>query len=595
MKTMNHWLCLLCMLMTYCTSVQAQQKLKLSVVEFAEDPFDMSARDKQYKKTDGSGSLYAIIKVTTDNPNDNLTDYRFNFGQLRHESQLHDDALWVYVQKNAKQVTISRNGYTTISKYDLGMTIEAGKNYTLQLSAEEEKFRTQIVQFHVSPADAKAVVTVKSVRNENNSELFGTTDAEGNTSKSLPYGTYHYTVMAENYHPSEGRITLNDKANTLIENVTLRPNFGDVTFTVDAQADIYINNEKKGRRTWKGRLKAGDYQVECRQQNHRPTSQRITVMENDNRTFNLIAPQPITGTLAIVSTPVGADIDIDGKNYGTTPRNVDIIIGRHTVTLSKANYQQVQKSIDVLEERTTDVTATLSSMARMTIDSRPSGATLHIDGTAVGTTPYTADMASGDYRIRLTRYKYKPFERTVHLDVSKPHVSYNLSRRYYKRSYMYMQAGFQVGGFMAPTAAVGWYIRNVNIEAFAGYGLDSETVYGLSEEGFEPTRGSMNPQIIGGKIGYGVTIGNRWRLTPQVGYSVVSAEATDVAKICTGSINAALRMEFALRPHISIFVMPQYRSAMNQGDLFKTLAEESSAIKAWGSGSDVVAGISINF
>lgn len=158
-----------------------------------------------------------------------------------------------------------------------------------------------------------------------------------------------------------------------------------------------------------------------------------------------------------------------------------------------------------------------------------------------------------------------------------------------------MQAGFQIGDFMAPTAAVGWYIRNVNIEAFASYGLDSETVYGLSEEGFDPTRGSMNPQIIGGKIGYGVTIGNRWRLTPQVGYSVVSAEATDVAKICTGSINAALRIEFAPCPHISIFVMPQYRSAMNQGDLFKTLAEESAAIKAWGSGSDVVAGISINF
>ena len=107
----------------------AQQKQKFSVANFEYDPFDMAA---QSAKLDGSGNRYAIIKVSSTNPDDDLKEYTFNFGNLRSFVEEHDNELWVYVQKNAKTVTITRNGYVPVNRYDLKTTIEKPIHYFCQ-------------------------------------------------------------------------------------------------------------------------------------------------------------------------------------------------------------------------------------------------------------------------------------------------------------------------------------------------------------------------------------------------------------------------------------------------------------------------------
>lgn len=135
--------------------VIAQQKLKFSVVSFELDQFDLTAKNEQYKKVDGNGSLYAIIKVTSTNPDDDLKAYNFNFGNMNSLVEQHDGELWVYVQRNAKMVTISRQGYTTINKYDLQTTIEEGRTYTMQLSSQGKVVKMQMVLFNVKPPTAR--------------------------------------------------------------------------------------------------------------------------------------------------------------------------------------------------------------------------------------------------------------------------------------------------------------------------------------------------------------------------------------------------------------------------------------------------------
>lgn len=205
-------------------TVSAQERLKFTVADFDADPFDLSAKDKQYERIDGDGVRFAIIKVTSNNPEDDLSEYNFNFGNMKHIVEEHDGVLWLYVQRNAKLVTITRNGYIPINKYDLHTTIESGKNYVMSLTSEEKKVYTQMVQFNVKPANSKAIVMVKSYKEGSQEELFGNIDATGAVAKSLEYGTYTYKVLADNYHMAEGRFTLNNRSETLIENVDLRPN-----------------------------------------------------------------------------------------------------------------------------------------------------------------------------------------------------------------------------------------------------------------------------------------------------------------------------------------------------------------------------------
>ncbi len=333
----------------------AQQRLTFRVADFHQNPLDLTARNDQFKRTDDNGALYSIIKVTSDLPDDELKSYVFDFGLMNSFTEIHPDdgELWVYVQKNAKTVTIRREGYATISKYDLGTTIAAGATYEMRLSVQAATVLMQMVMFRVKPATAKAFIVVKREQPGAVDEALGMVDETGAVAKSLPFGSYTYRVAAENYYPSEGRFTLNNQNENHVEEVSLRGNFGNITLNVESEADIYVDGEKKGTRTWTGVLKAGSHQVECRQANHKPSVQSITVAENETRTITLTPPTPITGSLSITSRPLGAKITIDGKDYGETPKNITgLLIGKHTVELSGSGNRGGKQEVEIQEGQT---------------------------------------------------------------------------------------------------------------------------------------------------------------------------------------------------------------------------------------------------
>lgn len=590
----------------------SQEKLTFSIADFYVDPFDISARDKQYEKYDGSGDRYAIIKVSSNNPDDNLKEYTFDFGHMKHLVEEHDGILWIYVQRNAKLVTIRRDGYATLHKYPLNTTIESGKNYIMSITSEAKRVYTQMVQFNVLPANSHAVIMVKNTADNSTEELFGNTDATGAVAKNLVYGTYSYKVLADNYHMSEGRFTLNNKSATHIENITLRPNYSDITLDVDADADIYVNGEQKGTRRWSGALKAGNYHIECRQTNHKPTSQYITVTENDNRTINLQAPEAIVGTASVTSNPLGAEISIDGKEYGITPRNIDLIVGRHSITLSKIGHKTEKREFDISENRTTEISATLGRTTTAAIKSNPIGASLYIDGNYKGNTPYTFTGEIGDHKVKLFKPGYKPVEKKIYFG-NTDNMSFSLKKQYTFKNDIYIEVGAGVGSAMNLTAAIGAHISNFNIEAYYSYCLqDSPDIYWIdptadsyyvyddySEYGYEYEYGydsgyytcKYSPSlIIGGKLGYGIIVGTRIKITPQIGYRFV--KLTEDAILLQSFINGAncsgisigTRAYFAFSSHFGISLTPEYIAGISKSEGFKTLSQVSSKIKNFGEG-----------
>ena len=364
MKTILHITYILLFLVFGTICSYAQPKQQFRVESFGLDQFDMTARNEAFKEVDGNGSLYAIIKVTSSTPNDDLLAYYFNFGNMNSKVKMKDGELWVYVQRNAKMVTISRNGYETINKYDLQTTIEEGRTYTMRLSTQAAKVYTQMVLFKVSPADSKAMITIRDDASETDEPL-GITDNEGMLGKGLKLGTYTYRVLAEGYKPSEGRFTLSEPLKRHEEPIVLQPRFSVITLQVNSDADIYVNGELKGRRKWQGRLNPGSYQVECRKEYHKSTSQAIEVEENASRTITLQAPEPIVGMLSVMSSPLDATILIDGKEYGTTPQIIgNLLIGPHKLTLRKSGYDDITQTITVKEGETLETSLALNAIKK---------------------------------------------------------------------------------------------------------------------------------------------------------------------------------------------------------------------------------------
>lgn len=135
-----------------------------------------------------------------------------------------------------------------------------------------------------------------------------------------------------------------------------------ITFTVDADAEIWINDQKKAVRTWSGQLTPDAYEIECKQANHEPV---VLVKEinpdMDGQTIKLPAPKPINGSLNVESTPSNAKIYIDNKEMGSTPKLIsELLIGTHTLRLVKDDYADYTENITIEKGECKQVKASLN-------------------------------------------------------------------------------------------------------------------------------------------------------------------------------------------------------------------------------------------
>ena len=357
MKHTKHLLFLLLLMLAL--PAFAQHKAKFHIVSFAENPHDTSPQI--YEKLDSDGHPYAIIKVKSNTPDDNLRAYNFSFALIPHIVEVRDGELWVYVGRNAKHVSISRDGYQSIQRYDLGLTIQPGRAYEMQLSSQRQSAKFQMVRFNISPANAKAMVMCQKELSDEDEMVFGYADEGGSVARNLEIGTYTYKIISDTYHTSEGRFVLDAKKNIHIEHVTLRPNFANVTFKVSDGVDVYINEEKKSTGEWSGVLKAGTHRVGSKKKKHSTVYIDVEVKAGMDTVINLPDPKPVVGTLAIVSSPLDAKILIDGQDYGHTPKNIDgLLIGNHTLEIIKEGYLNEIREIEIIEDEITDCNVTLS-------------------------------------------------------------------------------------------------------------------------------------------------------------------------------------------------------------------------------------------
>ena len=161
------------------------------------------------------------------------------------------------------------------------------------------------------------------------------------------------------------------------------------------------------------------------------------------------------GRLLVRSTPAGARVFVDGREHGQTPATIrDLTRGTHRVRLVRDGY--------VAEERRVAITAAQSSpsmtvdlkragvaaarpagsavppapatigasVGSLTVDSRPAGASVFIDGKLVGTTPLSLpQLAAGEHAVRMERDGYRRWSSSVHVTGGQsPRVTASLER-----------------------------------------------------------------------------------------------------------------------------------------------------------------------
>lgn len=423
------------------------QESKFQVAEFYQDLQDLTAQEEN--RDDGDGSLYAVIKVTSDNEDDDLSQFTFDFNYLKCIKEMRDGELWIFVQRNAKNVTIRREGYRPI-KYSLTETIKAGKTYRMKLSVKERVKQQRILQFKVTPANENAIVKVKKEGSNEDYQLWGTVDSQGSIDRLLVTGEYLYEILADSYKTVFGKVTLTNGSSNYVENVSLIPNFGYLEIADEygiVGAEVYINNRKVGTVPYKsGRMECrNDYQLMISMgELYKTYDSTIEIRQGET---TKISPRLQSNSAEItIKVQDEAEIFINGTSKDKGSWTGRLRVGLHNVECRLPNHVSSQKQIevrkDVSETHVIDKPAPIEGS--LYVKSNPLGAKIILDGKPLDvTTPTMIEhVMIGSHKVNIMLDKYN--REIVDINVNKDEIA----TVDVKLSDVKVERTFTVGGVM---------------------------------------------------------------------------------------------------------------------------------------------------
>lgn len=241
----------------------------------------------------------------------------------------------------------------------------------------------------------------------------------------LASGEHKVRVMKEMFSPAEKTFTITD-GNTTQAAMTMAANFVNVTVTTDSESDIYIDNESKGKGTWRGRLSDGNHAFEARKASHRNSVENIKLTLGKDENIVIPNPTPIYGTLDVSTNPIGANIIIDGKSFGTTPRVLNnVLVGNHKLRLDKSGYVIFEKDIALVDTNRLTINETLVAGKRVSIITDGVDEMVFVDGNYVGVSPLEVTLDSGRHIIKSKRGE-KVSEKSITISAADETVSITL-------------------------------------------------------------------------------------------------------------------------------------------------------------------------
>lgn len=209
------------------------------------------------------------------------------------------------------------------------------------------------------------------------------------------------------------------KANDIaVETITLESAKGGFkVYSTPPEAEIFIDGQSYGK-TPKviEQLSTGEHQLILKMKQYENFIKTVNV--NFNQFSKINANMKELGNIRIQSNPTDANIIIDGKVYGRTPKTLHTFLsGKHSISIRKEGYVEHKSEIKVEAEKTTIVNAKLKKFAEIYLYSEPSTANVYLNGVNKGKTPLTLKLEPDkQIQIKLTKDFYTDWEKTIDLE-----------------------------------------------------------------------------------------------------------------------------------------------------------------------------------
>lgn len=185
--------------------------------------------------------------------------------------------------------------------------------------------------------------------------------------------------------------------------------------TVPEEADVDIDG---GLHVTLGRsvlLRAGDYRLSATAAGYRPLAQPLSIKDGSN-TIRLTL-EKLPGRITLRTEPVAARLQVDGKDIGqSNAAPIEIAAGLRRLRVEAERFLPLEQDLEVegLGKEQSLSLRLAPGWGRYPLDTEPAGATVTLDGAAIGTTPVTLELLQGPRQLQIRLAGYR--DETVFVD-----------------------------------------------------------------------------------------------------------------------------------------------------------------------------------
>ncbi len=414
----------------------------------------------------------------------------------------HGNETWVYMPQGSRQLKLLTQRYlpVMVTFADYGVEkLESNRTYVLVLvkpNGQNDPIDAggNFYAISVQPKDAK--VTVDGVLQESSSD--------GEYSAMLPYGTHTYKVEAGGYISKSGSFSVSSGDMAPI-NVSLVSALATVSVTCPTPAvSLYVDKKSVGNAPWSGSLKEGMHLVEAKKNGYRSQQKTIQLSQQQKLDVSFGELVAILGNLSVNYKPFGAEVYVDGKKLGQSPRVFNgLLVGNHQVEVRKDGYATDKKSVTISEGQTASISGTLSSNTASSSNGYASSSSVSSGGNEIsipvknGITIDMVKVEAGTFMMGATSEMQNPW------DDEKPVREVILTNDYYIGKYEVTQSLWQAvmgtnpsyfKGDNLPVEQVSWdncleFISKLNSLTGRKFRLPTEAEWEYAARGGKKSRG----------------------------------------------------------------------------------------------------------
>lgn len=181
--------------------------------------------------------------------------------------------------------------------------------------------------------------------------------------KDAKPGEHVVEVKAEGYLPREERVTVSAGSAAVLK-LDMQPEAAvketGVLKIVSPvpEGEVFVDGERVGNVPQEKEIPPGDHFVVVTKAGYKKFEQKVRL--EAGQTITVTADLAAVGALRVLSTPMGAEVLVDGEPVGNTPLNLDDVdVGDHVVNVRAAEHYDFEQQIKIDGGQRTIVSAKL--------------------------------------------------------------------------------------------------------------------------------------------------------------------------------------------------------------------------------------------